>query len=97
MPKDWVQETFRCDCGSPEHMITADIYEWKDYGDVEFFFQVTANQHLFWYQRIIPAIKYMFGYPSLKWHSVDMQVKDVERLENLLKIYREKKKKYERE
>lgn len=90
-----IQEIFRCNCGAPEHMVTVDLYEWKDFGDVDLYLQVTADQMYSWPKRVWLAIKFIFGYPSLKWHSVDLEYDDVIRLEKVLARYKEIRKKYD--
>jgi hypothetical protein len=78
---------FVCDCFSPEHMVKVDLYVWPD-ADPDFCMSVTADLHLPWYRRILAAIKYIFGYPSLSWHDVLLKPADVVKLENIIACYK---------
>ena len=80
------KEIFECDCHSREHMVAVGVYGW-DGDPPDFFMEVTADNHLRWYRRIWPAIKYVFGQPSLKWHDVLIQSTDVPRLQACIDTY----------
>lgn len=80
------KEIFECECHSREHMVIVGVYDW-DGGPPDFFLEVTADNHLPWYQRIWPAIKYLFGQPSLKWHDVLIKPGDVHRLQGCIDAY----------
>jgi hypothetical protein len=82
------KEIFECECHSLEHMVAVGVYDW-DGGPPDFFLEVTADNHLPWYQRVWPAIKYLFGQPSLKWHDVLLKPEDVDRLQGCIDSYRE--------
>ena len=81
-------EVFRCECWASEHMVIVDYYKWSD-GEANFYLQVTADQFQPWYKRIWMGIKFMFGFPSLEWHSVDLSYKDVMRLESVINRYKD--------
>ena len=80
------EEIFTCDCHSREHMVVAGIHTWND-DDADFYLQVTADLNCPWYRRIVPAVKYLFGLPSLSWHDVLLSPADVYRLSSVIDDY----------
>lgn len=82
------QEIFQCDCHSPEHMIIVSVWNHGPQ-DTDFCVQLLAHNHQAWYLRIWPAVKYIFGQPSLRWHDFLFAQKDVDRLEQCVKFYKQ--------
>ena len=80
------KEIFACECHSNEHMVVAGIHSWDDC-DSDFYLQVTADVNRSWYQRIWPAVKYLFGQPTLSWHDVLLSPADVKRLQSVINDY----------
>ena len=80
------KELFGCECSSLEHMVVVTVLYNED-ATPDFCLQVTADQHLLWYQRILPAIKFLFGQPSLKWHDVMLSREDVYKLHDCTSDY----------
>ena len=80
------KEFFECECHAREHMVVDGVYDFSG-GPPDFFMEVTADNHLPWYRRIWPAIKYIFGQPSLKWHDVLIRPADVTRLQGCIDTY----------
>lgn len=81
------REIFGCKCHSREHMLVVGVYDWSG-EPPDFFLEVTADNHLPWYQRVWPAIKYLFGQPGLRWHDVLLASEDVDRLQECIDSYR---------
>lgn len=70
-------EVFTCDCHSMEHMVALEIIDFNDEVSshanlVSLEFSVLADNYLPWYHRVLCAVKYIFGVPSLHWCSVTM-------------------------
>jgi hypothetical protein len=86
MPSGELSLLFECQCFTPEHMVRVHVLDWADDGP-DFYIEVTADCHLPWHKRIWPAIKYLFGCPSLKWHDVMLSGDNVRRLDELIDSY----------
>lgn len=84
-----MHEVFKCECHSNEHMAVVGLYDWGD-DPPDFYLQITADATLTWYRRIWPAIKYIFGQPSLAWHDVLLKPADVYKLETVINAYKAK-------
>ena len=82
--------TFSCECCSPAHMVSVGIYDNWNGNMPEFYMQVTADNFMPWYKRIWVAFKFVFGYPTLKWHDVMLTYGDVRRLQEKLDEYQTK-------
>ena len=80
------EEFFQCECHTREHMVVVNIYGW-DSDDPDFIMAVTADHHLPWYRRIWPAIRYVFGQPSLRWHDIIIRPSDIHRLQGCIDAY----------
>lgn len=81
--------TFSCECCDPYHMIRVGIYD-LDGNMPEFYMQVTADNFMPWHKRVWVAIKFVFGYPSLKWHGVILNYRDVRLLQEKIDEYHSK-------
>lgn len=73
--------TIRCSCGVPEHQLELlhDV-DWND--------EVTVFVHLTpfpWYARIIPAIKYLFGY-RCRYGCFDEVVLDIDEVDRVVEF-----------
>ena len=82
--------TFSCECCSPEHMVRVGMYDDWNGNMPEFYMQVTADNFMPWYKRVWAAIKFVFGYPTLKWHSVTLTYSDVRLLQEKIDEYQAK-------
>lgn len=60
----FIEEIFNCECYSPEH--TFNLFFDKEKGDL--YLEVFLSTRKPWYERIWPAIKYIFGYRQKYGH-----------------------------
>lgn len=76
-------ETFYCDLNSPEHVFRFVVSECEfDNQDIELYLEVYLNQYRSFFQRLMVAIKYLFGYKSKygHWDVTTLSEDDVQRL-----------------
>ena len=86
------REYFDCECGSIDHLMRVDIYQWVDNPteehEVDLAFYIQASPYLPWYKRIVAAVKYIFNSDGNEWYSSTlMRHKDVPRLKAIIKDY----------
>lgn len=78
-------EEVHCECGDLAHVIKFYRIEW-DYWteDVEYGAEFLLNHYLPWYKRIVPSLKYLFGYPGVGFDSVILRKSDLQRINDIL-------------
>lgn len=74
-------QTFYCDCNSPEHSFRF-VASQSDLKKPELYLEVFLNQYRSFFQRLVVAVKYLFGYKSKygHWDVTTLSEDDVERL-----------------
>lgn len=76
-------ETFYCDLNSPEHVFRFVVSE-SEFGkeDSQLYLEVFLHQYLSFFQRLVVAVKYLFGYKSKygHWDVTTLSKDDVQRL-----------------
>jgi hypothetical protein len=87
---------FDCECTSVDHIVRFEVHPYKKDGQPpEMYAQIQLNNYLRWYQRIWPAIRFLFGKPAkdVHWDTWFMRIEDADKLQNVIteyKIYWEK-------
>ena len=76
-----------CECHSPEHIIRVSYWEWQNKEQPEIYFQLQADAHLGFWDRLKMAWKYVFFGENLEWHDVVASYKDMENLNRVLNTY----------
>lgn len=90
--KDFEAKYFDCSCMSPEHtvrfvvMLDNEVPERSDLN-----LEIQLNHYLPWYRRIVPAIKFLFGWRDLQneYDTVVFKREDVVRLKEFLQSFEE--------
>lgn len=87
MRQGMIREHFDCDCTSPDHQVI--FTAWEDDNDIwdeEMFVHVSLNESLPWYQRVVAAVRYVFGLSAVRWHYDDVVLRkeDAERMRSFL-------------
>mgnify|MGYP007090099596 CR=1 FL=1 len=76
-----------CECCTPDHICRFSFWDNDEREEPEMMVAVQLNRYDSWYERIIPAIKYIFGGDSAGWDETIFKPADVERLSNMCKDY----------
>ena len=83
------EECFICDCHSDEHQL---VFRYDD-AENEIYTSVYLNQYRNIFERILTAVKYVFGYKSKygDWDCFILKESEADRLTNYLSIFKKKK------
>ena len=77
-----------CQCHSPYHIVRVSLFEWTK-EPPELYFELQADRHQGFWNRLKSAVRYVFGQENLGWHDVIPEHNDVVKLQNLLYNYTE--------
>lgn len=76
-----------CECHSPEHIIRVSYFDWCEKDQPEMFFELQADAHLGFWQRIKMAFNFIFFGRNLEWHDVIPTHNDLLKLKIALDNY----------
>lgn len=79
-------EFFECVCSSDEHTLKATLFTDTENNLTDFYFGIYLCQHKSFFQRLVAAVKYVFGYKS-KYGDFDsfiLNPKDYDRLSEMI-------------
>ena len=92
-----MKDYFECDCGTDEHRFCVTSEEAEDNFPPQLYFHIQMSQYKSPIQRIIEAIKYVFGHKSRygHWDTINITPDDAARLIVLLHQHRVRLTKFE--
>ena len=76
-----------CECHTPDHICRFSFWDNGEREEPEMMVSIQLNRYDHWYERIIPALKYIFGGHSAGWDETIMRADDVKRLNDMCKDY----------
>lgn len=76
-----------CECHTPEHIVRVSYFDWGEKDMPELYFELQADRHLGFWQRVKMAWAFVFGRSNLEWHDVIPVHTDVENLRRVLDNY----------
>lgn len=84
-----------CQCHSPFHIVRVSLWDWKGKEPPELYFELQADRHLGFLERLKAATLYLFSGETLGWHDVIPNHNDVANLRRVIDNYNEAYKIYE--